>query len=38
MNRSIALCAAGVAAVVANPPAAFATVRVAAPIGDRMMV
>ena len=40
MKRSIALCATGVAAVVmvANSPAAFATVRVGALIGDHMMV
>ena len=40
MNRSIALCAGiGVALVlVANPPAALATVRVAVLIGDHMMV
>jgi sialate O-acetylesterase len=41
MNRSIAVCATGIAAAlvfVGELPAAFATVRVAAPIGDHMMV
>ena len=39
MNRSIAVCAAAAAVgLVATPSAAFATVRVAALIGDHMMV
>ena len=41
MNRWVGLCATGVAValvVAAQSPAAFATVRVAAPIGDHMIV
>jgi len=41
MNRSNPLCAMGIGAalvLVANPPAAFATVRVATLIGSHMMV